>query len=72
VVVSGCFDLAAGVSFDFLAFLVLSYTPGIWTVPRSGSMRMVLPPYSKLYWACAVLLASNMAAAAKSFFILAS
>jgi hypothetical protein len=74
VVVSGCFDLAAGASslFDFLAFLVLSYTPGIWTVPRSGSMRMVVPPYSKVYWACAALLASNRAATAKSFFITAS
>src|SRR5262245_11960720 len=74
VVVSGCFDLAAGASslFDFLAFLVLSYTPGIWTVPRSGSMRMVFPPYSKVYWACAALLASNRAATAKSFFITAS
>src|SRR5262245_5293342 len=74
VVVSGCFDLATGASslFDFLAFLVLSYTPGIWTVPRSGSMRMVFPPYSKVYWACAALLASNRAATAKSFVITAS
>src|SRR5438552_13959448 len=55
--------------FERFAFLVLSYTPGICTVPRSGSTRMVRPPYSKVYCACAAVLASKNAAIAKSFFM---
>jgi hypothetical protein len=33
---------------------------------------MVRPPYSKLYWACAVLLASRNAAMANNLFIMTS
>src|SRR5215475_13212435 len=56
----------------FRGGLVLSETPGIETVPRSGSIRMVWPPYSKVYCACAVLLASRNAAIANSLFIMTS
>jgi hypothetical protein len=59
--------------FDFDFFPVLSYTPGIEMVPRSGSIRMVRPPYSNWYCACAAVLASNRnAAAANILFILIS
>jgi hypothetical protein len=41
------------------------------TVPRSGSIRMVRPPYSNWYCACAAVLASSKnAAAANVFFII--
>ena len=35
-------------------------------MPRSGSMRMVWPPYSKVYCACAAVLAKSSAAIANS------